>query len=346
MNRRNKTLILNNKRLKVFTWHVHGNYLYYLSQANCEFYIPYKKDGIPGYGGRAGTFPWGDNVIEVPVEKVKDMEFDCILYQNRNNYEKDQYEILSPRQRALPKVYVEHDPPQEHPTNTLHHVNDPEILLVHVTHFNKLMWDSQQTPTTVIEHGVMIPDNVSYTGEKHKGIVVVNNLPKRGRRLGLDIFEEVRKEIPLDLVGMGSEEIGGLGEIQPHKLPEFISQYRFFFNPIRYTSLGLSVLEAMMIGLPIVGLATTEMVTTIKNGRSGYISTDIDKLIEHMHKLVADKDEALQLSRGARQTAQQRFNINRFAKDWENIFQTSVLYNKNRLINQPKHSYKDVTPFS
>ena len=28
--------------LRVFTWHVHGNYLYYLSQANAEFYLPVK----------------------------------------------------------------------------------------------------------------------------------------------------------------------------------------------------------------------------------------------------------------------------------------------------------------
>ena len=37
-----------------------------------------------------------------------------------------------------------------------------------------------------------------------------------------------------------------------------------------------------MIGLPIVGLATTELVTVIENGVQGYIDTDVYKLIEPM----------------------------------------------------------------
>jgi len=47
------------------------------------------------------------------------------------------------------------------------------MLLVHVIDFNRLMGDSNGTPATVIDHGVMVPDNVKYTGEHAKGIVAV-----------------------------------------------------------------------------------------------------------------------------------------------------------------------------
>jgi hypothetical protein len=40
----------------------------------------------------------------------------------------------------------------------------------------------------------------------------------------------------------------------------------FYFHPVRYTSLGLSLLKTMMIGIPIVGLATSS--SAIKNGIS------------------------------------------------------------------------------
>ncbi len=322
------------KKLRVLTWHIHGSYLYYLSQTDCIFYLPYKEGSSEeGYGGRTASFPWGDNVINVPSEKVKDVEFDCILFQSKKNYLEDQFEILTEEQRALPGIYLEHDPPRESPTNTRHIVDDPAMLLVHVTYFNELMWNNNRTPTRVIEHGVMVNENVSYSGEIKKGIVVINGIVKRGRRLGLDVFEKVRKEIPLDIVGMGSEEVGGLGEINNRKLFEFIAQYRFFFNPIRYTSLGLSVCEAMMTGVPIVGLATTEMSVTIKNNYNGFIDTNVNALINKMHMLLNNKEKANELGQGAKQTALEKFNIERFKNDWLETF-NSVNKEKTRIPNQ------------
>ncbi len=310
----------NNRRLRVLTWHIHGSYLYYLSQTPVEFYLPVKQPTEGGYGGRAGSFPWPDNVHDVPVEQVRDLELDCILFQSRKAFLEDQYEILSEKQRSLPRIYLEHDPPRENPTDTHHLVNDPNVLLVHVTHFNELMWDSGQTPTRVIEHGVLIPEQVHYRGELNCGIVVINGLQDRGRRLGVDIFNEARKEIPLDLVGMKSEVLGGLGEVQPPEIPAFEAHYRFFFNPIRYTSLGLAVCEAMMVGMPIIGLATTEMVTAVENGVTGYVSTDMCKLMAFMKELLKDPLLAQYLGENSRQKAMESFNIQRFALDWLKTF--------------------------
>jgi glycosyltransferase involved in cell wall biosynthesis len=130
------------------------------------------------------------------------------------------------------------------------------------------------------------------SGDIPRGIVVINHIEQRGRITGWDVFEEVRKHVPLDLVGMGTLESGGLGEVLNPQLPEFISHYRFFFNPIRYTSFGLAVCEAMMTGMPVVALATTEYVTVIKDGESGFIDTNIEKLIDGMNALIADPGRA------------------------------------------------------
>lgn len=307
--------------LRVLTWHVHGNYLLYLSRARVEFYLPVAP-GRPGYGGRGTTFPFPERVRDVPVEAVRDLEFDCILFQSRRNFLEDQYDTLSEEQRSLPRIYLEHDPPQEHPTNTVHPVDDPDTLLVHVTPFNDLMWDSGSTPTRVIEHGVFVPDDVRYTGELGKGIVVVNHLRRRGRRLGSDVFERARAAVPLDLVGMDAESLGGLGEVPPSELAQFEARYRFFFNPIRYTSLGLAVIEAMMIGMPIVGLATTEMATVVENGVTGFVSTNLNQLIAPMRDLLGHPDNARRLGEQARRAALERFSIERFALDWEDTFST------------------------
>jgi hypothetical protein len=308
------------KPLRIFTWHVHGSYLYYLVQSPHQFFLPIKPGYPEGYGGKLGGFSWGDNVHNVPAEEVQNLEFDCILFQSQKNYLIDQYEILSEQQRQLPRIYLEHDPPRDHPTDTPHVVDDPNILLAHVTHFNQLMWNSGRTPTCVIEHGVIVPEQVQYSGTHDRGIVVVNGLQSRGRRLGVDIFEQVRAEVPLDLAGMKSETLGGVGEVSHDALPHFMTEYRFFFNPIRYTSLGLAVCEAMMLGMPIVGLATTELATVIENGVSGYVDTNVNRLMDAMRSLLANPQEAHHLSQGARRTAQERFNIQRFIRDWNQAF--------------------------
>lgn len=306
--------------LRILTWHIHGSYLHYLTQSRQEFYLPVKPGYPEGYGGRLGGFPWNSNVYDVAAETVRDLDFDCILFQSRKNYLQDQFEILSESQRQLPRIYLEHDPPQEHPTNSCHPVDDPNVLLVHVTAFNQLMWDSGRTPTRVIEHGVMVPEEAQYTGELDRGLVVVNGLRSRGRRLGVDVFHQVRQQVPLDLVGMGAEHLGGLGEIPHQQLPFFQARYRFFFNPIRYTSLGLAVCEAMMVGMPILGLATTELVTVVQNGVSGYVDTNLDRLVEVMQELLRHPQEAQRLGVGARRYARERFNIQRFVQDWEHAF--------------------------
>jgi hypothetical protein len=260
-------------------------------------------------------------VRDVPAIDVANLQLDCILFQSRKNYEIDQFEILTKAQRRLPRIFLEHDPPRERPTDTRHPVDDENVLLVHVTAFNDLMWDSGHTPTRVIEHGVTIPEGVRYSGEIERGIVVVNGLASRGRRLGKDVFERVRGEVPLDLVGMGSDRLGGLGEIGHAELAQFAARRRFFFNPIRYTSLGLSICEAMMAGVPIVGLATTELASVIESGVSGYVDTRIDVLVERMRELLRDADEARRLGRGAQRTAQERFGIGRFVSDWSRTFE-------------------------
>ncbi|MVN93050.1 glycosyltransferase family 4 protein [Mucilaginibacter aquatilis] len=315
--------------MKIFTWHIHGSYLFYLSQGNYTIYIPTKPEKTEGYYGRGETFPFGDNVIEIPADEVKNHEFDCILYQTNQNYLKDQYEILSDEQRELPKVYIEHDPPRQHPTDTKHILDTTDVTLVHVTHFNRLMWDSNQTPTRVIEHGVTTSP-ISYKGDIARGIVVINNLPSRGRLLGLDVFMEAREYVPLDLVGMNTGDLG-LGEVLHPELPEFQSRYRFFFNPIRYTSLGLAICEAMMMGIPVVGLATTELSAVIDNGFSGFIHTDINYLIDKMNLLIADPELAREIGNNGREVALKRFNIERFTNDWEQLFAEVTQKNKNVL---------------
>lgn len=306
--------------LSILTWHIHGSYLNYLAYCGHDFYVPVLPGRPERFGGRPSDAPWPPNIQEMPAEELRDKHFDVILYQHHLNWTEDRHRWLSERQLAsIPQALIEHDPPRESPTETRHPVDDENVVVVHVTNFNQLMWDCGDTPVRVIEHGVAVPDDAVWTGERERGLAVVNNIASRGRRLGLDVLQQMRDSVPVDLVGMNSELGEGFGEVPPSLLPYQMAQYRFLFNPIRYTSLGLAVCEAMMVGAPIVGLATTEMSVAVENGVSGFVHTDVSKLGEFAQELIEDRALAQRLSDGARERAREHYGIGRFAHDWDSL---------------------------
>jgi hypothetical protein len=316
--------VLSPAPLRVLTWHVHGSYLNYLSRVPVTWLLPVTRERANPYGGRGETFSWPDNVVEVPVEEVPALDLDVVLTQSRDNWELHRHELLGDRVTGLPRVHVEHDPPPAWPNDALHPVQDEAAQLVHVTPFNALMWDSGRTPARTIDHGVVVPD-LPWTGERDVAVTVVNNLHRRGRRLGPDVFDAVAAQVPVDLAGMNGEAHDRwLGDVALAELHTRLPEYRVFFNPIRYTSLGLAVCEAMALGLPIVGLATTEMTTAVRSGVNGYVETDPDRLVGHLRRLLADRDEAAELSAGARRVAQERFAIDRFAAEWLQVLEAAA----------------------
>lgn len=304
------------RRRRIFTWHIHGSYLFYLAQGNYDIIIPVNEKRDEGYYGRGLTFPFGPNVTEVDFNDIRNTRFDLVLFQTDKNYLVDQYEVLSDEQRKLPRIFLKHDAPPGFDKKLV--VEDPDVLVVHVTHFNRLMWDNNGLETRMIMHGVT-DNGYKWKGMCERGIVVINNLTPRGRMLGADLFSTFREQLPIDIIGMGTEDLGGREVLHP-LLTDFITDYRFFLNPIRYSSFPLSLCEAMMAGMPVVALATTELPMIIKDGVNGFIHNDPDVLTSKMKMLLNDLELAKDMSLNARETALREFGIERFIKDWNNVF--------------------------
>jgi hypothetical protein len=310
-------------RLKILVWHIHGSYLNALARIEHDWYLPVKPGRPEGYGGRGGyDLPhWAQ---EVPADRVRDLDLDLVIYQTPKNLREDAPELLGERHGRIPAIYLEHNSPRPHPVESRHPAAGADLLLVHVTHFNRLMWDNGQTETRVIEHSVAIDPAIAYEGSKACGITVVNGLQRRGRLTGYDVFAQARERVPLDVAGMESEEIGGLGDVPYRELHRCVAGYRFLFSPIRYTSLPLAVIEAMTIGCPVVALATTELPAVIENGVTGYVSCDPEELIARMRELVVDPALARRLGENAREVARSRFGFARFARDWDAALRRAV----------------------
>src|ERR671938_804 len=72
---------------------------------------------------------------------------------------------------------------------------------------------------------------------------------------------------------------GGGGTKTPpqHELHGEMARRRAYLHPIRWTSLGLSLLEAMHLGMPVVALGTTEVHEAVPP-EAGVVSTRLDVL--------------------------------------------------------------------
>jgi glycosyltransferase involved in cell wall biosynthesis len=98
------------------------------------------------------------------------------------------------------------------------------------------------------------PDTLLWSEELERGLVVAGHLLQLGRQLVIN--GETAKQVPLMLVDMASKKLGSAGKAPQFELPGAIAAHRFFVNPIRHTSLGLAVFEAMLSGLPMSGCRT------------------------------------------------------------------------------------------
>jgi hypothetical protein len=306
--------------MRVLIWHVHGSWTTALVQGEHDYLVPVVPDRGPEGRGRAQTWDWPANAVEVTPTEAAQAEVDVVVLQRPEELDVLAERWLGGRRpgRDLPAIYVEHNAPQGRIADMRHPAADrPDLLLAHVTHFNDLFWDAGSTPTRVIEHGVVDP-GYRYTGELPHAAVVINEARRRGRVTGTDLLPRLNGSVPIDLFGMDAAALGGQENPPQEQLHDEMARRRVYLHPIRWTSLGLSLIEAMHLGMPVVALATTEAPDAVPP-EAGVVSTDVDALARAVRAFVADPDEARERGRAARRAALERYGLQRFLSDWNDL---------------------------
>jgi hypothetical protein len=304
--------------MKVFLWHVHGSYTNSFVRGGHEYVLPVEPDRGPDGRGRSQTFDWPASVIELTPKEAADAEVDVVILQRPEELELAENWLGRKPGRDVAALYLEHSLPQGRIGEMRHPAADrADLILVHVTHFNKLFWDAGTTATRVIEHGIVDP-GYRYSGELARAAVVVNEPVRRGRVTGTDLLPSLNGRVPIDLFGMGTAELGGLGDVKPPHLWDEMARRRVYVHPIRWTSLGFSLLEAMHLGMPVVALATTEVVEAVPPG-AGILSTRVETLADGIRRLVDDPEDARRSGRAAREAVLARYGLDRFLAEWDEL---------------------------
>jgi glycosyltransferase involved in cell wall biosynthesis len=314
--------------VRVLLWHVHGSWTTAFVQGRHEYLIPVTADRGPDGLGRARTWSWPASAVEITREEAAEAEVDMVVLQRPHELEGLAAEWLGGRRpgREVAAVYLEHNAPQGR-INEMGHVaaDRPELVVVHVTHFNDLFWDCGSTPTRVIEHGIVDPGD-RYSGEVPAAAMVINEPVRRGRVTGTDLLERLGAAVPVDLFGMRTQHLAGapgvrsVADLAQDRLHAEMARRRLYLHPVRWTSLGLSLLEAMHLGMPVVALATTEVVEAVPP-EAGVVSTRVEVLADAARRLVADPEQARLMGKAARAAATARYGLDRFLADWDALLE-------------------------
>jgi glycosyltransferase involved in cell wall biosynthesis len=237
----------------------------------------------------------------------------------------------------VPAVYVEHNTPlhgRPDVPDTRHPLaGQDDIAIVHVTAFNELFWDCDGARTTVIDHGIVDPGR-RWTGELARAAVVVNDPVRRGRSVGADLLPGLSEAAPLDVFGMRVDRLPETLGLAPDRLAvhedlpqelmhDELARRRVYVHTARWTSLGLSLLEAMHLGMPVVVLAATEAAVAVPP-EAGVVTTRRDGLADGVRRFLADPALAAEAGAAARRHALERYGLKRFLDDWDELLGAEV----------------------
>jgi hypothetical protein len=312
----------------VLVWHVHGSWTEALVAGRHTYVLPFTAPDDPFGRGLSGR-QW-PNAREASAAELADHEVDVVILQRPEEIELTTAWLGKRPGMDVPAVYVEHNAPRPSPVDSVHPVAErTDIPLVHVTDFNRLMWDSGCAPTRVITHGVSDPGPL-YSGDMHCAATMINEPVRRWRTVGADLLAPLSRHIRIDAWGIGTEELNsaahhshrvvGHGDLPRPELMAAVARRRVYLHTARWTSLGLSLIEAMLLGMPVVAVAATMAPLEIPV-EAGVVTADVDVLGRAASAFLADHGAAAAAGKAARQHATARFGLDRFLREWDRLIE-------------------------
>ena len=170
---------------------------------------------------------------------------------------------------------------------------------------------------------------------------ISNFRPVKRVRDVVRIFARVRQEIPSVLVMVGdgpdrvhaeaeARELGVddrvffLGKIEA--VAPLLSAADLFLIPSQSESFGLSALEALASGVPVVGSATGGLPEVVRDGETGVLCEvgDIDAMAAAAIDMLRDRDRWEEMSTLAARDARERFAMDDVVEQYESFYDLAL----------------------
>lgn len=113
-----------------------------------------------------------------------------------------------------------------------------------------------------------------------------------------------------------SDDIVYIGSVGPEKRDELLGGAYALLHPIFFAEpFGLSVVESMACGTPVVAFNKGSMPELIDSGKNGFIVSNVEEAVEVLGK-ISEIDR-----QSCRDTVEQRFSVERMVDDYIKVYQ-------------------------
>ena len=311
-----------NRKIRILTWPTHEGYstsLGYLT--NVEFHLIHQPNG-KRWDFHTRKLPDNHYLYFIdPKEFRGECEFDFILAQEKT-YQLPQALNLRD-QLGIPVISLNHTEPYPNlSVKRLKKLQDMRgDINIYITEHNKKTWNDPDG--IVINHGIDPNIFCGYIGDNQDAVTMVNHFKNRNVFCGWDIWDTIRKEINCTLIGENPGMSESINDVT--QLVNRLAQSRVYLNTSTLSPCPLSLLEAAMIGMPIVSTAYQEIPNIFEHGVNAFLSNDTNELIKYCLDLFSDKNLAITMGNNARNLMIEKFSIEKFISNWNNILKKDII---------------------
>ena len=223
---------------------------------------------------------------------------------------------------------------------TIHGFSSPQIIPVYKkyndsTHYISIS-NADRHPDLrylrTVYHGLN-PDDFSFCSEKEDYLLYFGRIhPHKGAHAAIEIAKQAGCQ--LKMAGLiqdqdyfdnrikphiDNEQVIYLGNADPVLRNELLSNAKALLHPISFDEpFGLSIIEAMMCGTPVIAFNRGSMEELIVDGYTGYLVNNVSEAIEAVRKLNQIGSQA------CRGHAIKKFGVDRMIDEYINVY-TEIL---------------------
>lgn len=114
------------------------------------------------------------------------------------------------------------------------------------------------------------------------------------------------------------------GMVSPEKIEEYYLIGDVFVSASQSETQGLTYIEAMVSGLPLLCREDECLTDVIENGTNGYLYKDKEDFIKMLMVLLNDKEKRISMGQNARRTVLDHFSERAFVKSCEKLYTKTI----------------------